>query len=230
MTRPARVLLAARDPAQGATTGEALAAAHYVTRVCVGPSSLAHHVAAFRPDIAVLGFVTRVHTIESVVGGVNASFRPLLLCALDEGAAHRSAVLDAGADAYIHEPFTTDDLLAHVQALARRVPWLDHALHQLGSLVIDESAHLALFEDRPLLLSAKEFDLLALLIQHAGTVLSKRTLLESLWGVEAYDENLVEVHVSALRRRLPPAARGMLQTVRGAGYVLRDNSAQDHLT
>lgn len=222
MTRPARVLLAARDPAQGAAAAEALAALHYVTRVCIGPSALSHHVAAFRPDLVVLGFVAHGHTIESVVDDVNASFRPLLLCALDDGATQRSAVLEAGADAYIHEPFTMGDLLVHVGALARRVPWLDHALHQLGSLVVDESAHLALFEDQPLVLSAKEFDLLALLIQHAGAVLSKRTLLETLWGVEAYDENLVEVHVSALRRRLPPAARGMLQTVRGVGYVLRE--------
>lgn len=222
MTRPARVLLAASDPAQGATAGEALAGLRYITRVCIGPTALAHHAATFRPDIVVLGFVARDHTIASVVDDVNASLRPLLLCTLDDGAAHPSAVLEAGADAYILEPFTIDDLLMHVQALARRVPWLDHAVHQLGGLVVDESAHLALFEDRPLMLSAKEFDLLALLIQHAGTVLSKRTLLESLWGVEAYDENLVEVHVSALRRRLPPAARDMLQTVRGVGYVLRE--------
>lgn len=222
LSRPARILFVARDAAQAALVGDALVTAHHVVRCCIGTAPIPTQVAAFRPDIVVIGFPAgEGATTGGVVDGVRASARPLLLCIVEGGAPERAAVLEAGADAYLHEPFTVDDLLLHVQALARRVPWLDHDVVQVGRLVIDESAHVALFDDRPVELAAKEFQVLARLAHHAGTVVSKRALLEALWDVETYDENLVEAHVSALRRRLPAPARAMLQTVRGVGYVLR---------
>jgi DNA-binding response OmpR family regulator len=72
-------------------------------------------------------------------------------------------------------------------------------------------------------LGPTDFALLAVLARHAGQVLSKSRLLELVWGYEAVDENLVEVHVSILRRRLGKDA-DLIHTVRGVGYVLRDTN------
>jgi len=222
MSRPTRVLFSARDVWQAMFAADALVGDHHVVRSCLRTTGLPNHVASFRPDVVVIGFpVGHGSSITAVVKCLNASFRPLVLCTVEGGAEERAAVLEAGADAYLHEPFTAEDLVLHVRALARRVPWLDHGVIQIGGLVIDESAHLAVYEDQHLDIAGKEFEVLARLANHAGTVVSKRALLESLWGVDAYDENLVEVHVSALRRRLPDSARAMVKTVRGVGYVLR---------
>jgi DNA-binding response OmpR family regulator len=152
----------------------------------------------------------------------------LLLCALDEDD-QRVPALTAGADACIDKPFGMDEVTAHVRALLRRAPWLARTVHRVGPLVVDEEAHVVLVADQPVALSAKEFGLLALLARNAGAVLSKRVLLEQLWGYDAYDENLVEVHLSSLRRRLPPEASRLIRTVRGVGYVVRDEVARVQL-
>ena len=76
-------------------------------------------------------------------------------------------------------------------------------------------------------LGPTDFALLAVLARHSGQVLSKSRLLELVWGYEAVDENLVEVHVSILRRRLGKDAADLIHTVRGVGYVLRDSHPGD---
>lgn len=131
--------------------------------------------------------------IADVVRRTHASYRPLLLCTLDDGPTRRTPALEAGADACIDRPFTTDELELHVRVLLRRAPWLERTVHQVGRLVMDLAAHIALFDDRVITLSTKEFNILSMLAENAGVVLSKRALLEVVWGFDAYDENLVEV-------------------------------------
>ena len=229
MTRGARILLAIDDLASSAAVGGALEAARHEVRVAVGAHAIPSQVATFRPDLVILDLsVSDPGLLASVVRQTHASYRPLLLCALDGEAAQCTAALDAGADACLDRPYSEEELEAHVRALLRRAPWLTRTVHQVGDLLVDEDAHVALFGDQPLRLGAKEFGLLAVLAQHAGTVLSKRKLLDALWGYDAYDENLVEVHLSNLRRHLPPGARHLIHTVRGVGYVLRDSTPQGH--
>ena len=73
-------------------------------------------------------------------------------------------------------------------------------------------------------LGARALALLAALARNAGQVVSKARLLDLVWGSEAVDENLVEVHISSLRRRLGPGAAGVIRTVRGVGYMLHDDT------
>ena len=73
-------------------------------------------------------------------------------------------------------------------------------------------------------LTVTEFNLLAMFLRNAGRVLSKRQLLASVWGFDDYDVNLVEVHVSALRKKLEQYGPRVVQTVRGIGYVLRETT------
>lgn len=87
--------------------------------------------------------------------------------------------------------------------------------------MVDDGAKTVVRGGVALDLTKTEYDLLAMLAQHVGKVLTKTQLLTTVWGFDAYDANLVEVHMSALRRKLEATGPRLIQTVRGAGYVLR---------
>jgi len=132
--------------------------------------------------------------------------------------------LDAGADDYVAKPFHFAELLARIRAHLRRQPApranVD-ATFQLGDLILDPRGRRVRRGDREIELTAREFELLELFAREAGRVLPKEAILDRLWGY-AFDDNLVEVYVGYLRRKLgdPP----LIHTVRGAGYVLREAS------
>ena len=88
----------------------------------------------------------------------------------------------------------------------------------MGDVLIDEHAGLAFRKGQPLALTPTELRLLAFLVRHRGLVLSKPQLLSQVWGYDAYDPNVVEVHISALRRKLEEHGPRLLETVRGLGY------------
>ena len=94
------------------------------------------------------------------------------------------------------------------------------AVIEAGDVIIDEQAGLATRGEAPLDLTPTELRLLAYLVRHRGLVLSKTQLLTQVWGYDAYDPNVVEVHVSALRRKLEAHGPRILETVRGLGYRL----------
>jgi DNA-binding response OmpR family regulator len=91
----------------------------------------------------------------------------------------------------------------------------------VGDVVIDESSRTVVAAGPPLDLTRTEFDLLLALARKPGHVLTKQQLLTEVWGYDAYDTHLVEVHVSALRRKLGDRGAQLIQTVRGVGYVVR---------
>ncbi len=125
--------------------------------------------------------------------------------------------LDLGADDYIAKPFHFAELLARVRAhLRRRAP--SNEVVRVGDVTLDPRTHLVTRQDRPIQLTPREYELLELFLRHPGEVLSKEVILDRLWGY-AFDDNLVEVYVGYLRRKLgePP----VVETLRGAGYVLR---------
>jgi DNA-binding response OmpR family regulator len=125
--------------------------------------------------------------------------------------------LRLGADDYVVKPFALEELLARIRAVLRRSGRLPSVL-EAGDLLIDESGGWATRTGRPLSLTATELRLLAFLVRHRGQALSKDQLLTQVWGYDAYDPNLVEVHVSALRRKLEQRGPRVIQTVRGIGY------------
>lgn len=113
------------------------------------------------------------------------------------------------------------ELLARVQALLRRSGRLSSQAWQVGDLLVDDAAKSVVRGGQSIELTRTEYDLLSSLLTHTGTVLSKTQLLTQVWGFEAYDANLVEVHMSALRKKLEAVGPRLIHTVRGAGYVLR---------
>ncbi|MBQ0828133.1 response regulator transcription factor [Streptomyces tagetis] len=144
---------------------------------------------------------------------------PILMLTAKDGEYDEAEGLDTGADDYLTKPFSYVVLVARVKALLRRGEASGlRAVHVLGDLRVDTSARRVLLDGSEVALTAKEFAVLEELVLRAGQVVSKAEILEQVWDF-AYegDPNIVEVYVSALRRKLRP---GLIRTVRGAGYRL----------
>ncbi|MBV8930037.1 MAG: response regulator transcription factor [Mycobacteriaceae bacterium] len=182
-------------------------------------------LAEFRPDVVILdvmlpgrdGFallqIVRSHSEAGVV----------MLTARD-GIEDRLRGLTGGADDYVVKPFMLAELVARVHALLRRLGRMSTTIN-VGDLVVDPDAGMARRGETPIPLTATEFKMLCYFAEHRGKVLDKVQLLSAVWGFDAYDPNLVEVFVSTLRRKLEQHGPRLLHTVRGLGYVLRDESA-----
>ncbi|GAB3659790.1 two-component system response regulator PrrA [Actinocorallia lasiicapitis] len=147
----------------------------------------------------------------------------LMLSALDE-VADRVAGLSAGADDYMVKPFDLTELVLRLRALLRRTRTAPGGGVRVGELVLDPEGRSASLGGRDLGLTRREFDLLEALARNAGIVLSRTVLLDRVWGYDfAVTDNAVETFVGYLRRKLEAGGEPrMLHTVRGVGYVLRD--------
>lgn len=129
--------------------------------------------------------------------------------------------LDSGADDYVGKPFHFAELLARLRAHLRRNRARGDVT-SIGDVTLDPRTRAATRGDRALHLTPREYELLELFLRHPGEVLSKERILDQLWGY-AFDDNLVEVYVGYLRRKLgdPP----LIETRRGSGYLLRGSAA-----
>ncbi len=131
--------------------------------------------------------------------------------------------LRAGGDDYLVKPFAFAELLARVEALLRRGPPAQTQTKlKVGDLELDLLARTASRQGRPIELLPREFSLLEFLMRHAGQVVTRTMLLESVWDYHFDPQtNVIDVHISRLRQKLDKGfAHPMLQTVRGAGYRL----------
>ncbi len=195
----------------------------YEVCACADAFSVQQIVQQFRPDLAILD----VRLAAGPDGYSTArllrasSDLPVIMLTAADTVAERLEGFDAGADDYLIKPFSMAELLARVQALLRRTGRLSSAARQIADVVIDDSARTVLRAGATIELTRTEYDLLAVMAKHPGQVLSKVQLLTQVWGFDAYDVNLVEVHMSSLRRKLEAHGPRLIQTVRGVGYVLR---------
>ncbi|WP_063727930.1 response regulator transcription factor [Streptomyces sp. RTd22] len=144
---------------------------------------------------------------------------PILMLTAKDGEYDEAEGLDTGADDYLTKPFSYVVLVARVRALLRRRGNGASPVVRVGALAVDRGARRVERDGDEVSLTAKEFSVLEHLAMNGGDVCSKADILEHVWDF-AYDgdPNIVEVYVSALRRKLGP---GFIETVRGAGYRLR---------
>lgn len=149
---------------------------------------------------------------------------PVLMLTARDAVEDRIRGLDAGADDYLTKPFSFQELLARVRALIRRGTVERPPTMTVGDLVLDPARREARRGDEPIALTAKEFALLEYFMRHPGQVLNRTRLIEHVWDFAFEgDSNVVDVHVGNLRAKIDRAfERTSLETVRGAGYRLRD--------
>ena len=159
---------------------------------------------------------------------------PVLMLTGRDAVADRVQALDAGADDYLVKPFSIEELLARLRALARRSPTAAGAQGQSEVLTLEDlQLNLATHEvsrgGEPVHLSHTEFQLLRCLLAEAGRVQSRQSLLEQVWGENFVgDANVLDVYVRYLRRKLePPGRPTLIQTVRGVGFLLKAGAIKE---
>ena len=167
------------------------------------------------PELSGVQLVKRLRAAE--VG------TPVIMLTARDQIEDRVEGLDAGADDYLPKPFAFPELLARVRALARR-PWgegKDGAILAAGDVTLDPVRHVVRHRGETVDLTAKEFALLATLLQRPGQVFTRPVLLDTVWGAspEVY-ANVVDLYVSYLRKKLDgDGDASHIRTVRGVGYT-----------
>lgn len=218
-----RVLVVQDDRAIRSSLDVALRTEGYEVRT-EGDSTTIDRVAeTFRPDLAILDV-----KLSPGPDGLAAARRlragsdlAILFLSTADSVADRLAGFEAGGDDYMVKPFSMAELLARARVLLKRAGRLSSAVRQVGDLVIDDGARTVARGDNVLDLTRTEYEILLALARRPGRVLTKVQLLVEVWGFDTYDVNLVEVHLSALRRKLEAHGPRSVHTVRGVGYVLR---------
>ena len=147
---------------------------------------------------------------------------PVLFLTARDAVRDRVKGFELGADDYLVKPFAFSELLARIRSLLRRGPARQSTVLRLEDLEVDLARHRALRGGRTLDLTPKEFQLLSLLLQRCGEVLSRTLIAEQVWDINfESDSNLVEVHMRRLRSKVDdPFEVKLIHTVRGVGYVL----------
>src|SRR5262252_2650912 len=147
---------------------------------------------------------------------------PILMLTARDAVEDRIQGLDRGADDYLTKPFEFRELLARLRALLRRPSGLQPARLVVGDLIVDTSGQTVSRGGKSIPMTAKEYALVEFLARNAGRVVGRAEIAEHVWD-EEFDpfSNLIEVYVNRVRRKIDAgSAKPLLQTRRGAGYIL----------
>jgi DNA-binding response OmpR family regulator len=150
--------------------------------------------------------------------------RPVLVLTAQDAVDAKVATLRAGADDYVTKPFAFEELLARVEALARRPRALASPVLHVGDLEIDQATREVRRAGEAIELTPKEYTVLEYLARHAGRVMSRTLITEYAWGYH-FDPgtNIVDVVINHLRKKVDARhPRKLISTVRGVGYVLKE--------
>jgi DNA-binding response OmpR family regulator len=220
------VLLIEDDPAVQAALTRALTDRGYQVQALGTAVDALRTITERRPDLVILDL-----GLPDLDGGTalrmlrGISQVPVIIATARGDERTIVELLNAGADDYVVKPFSSEHLVARIQALQRRMAQaeVEPPAIEVGDLHIDLPQRSATVEGRELELTRREFDLLAYLAARAGTVISRRELIESVWQQRWIgDDQTIDVHVSWLRRKLGETAAHprYLHTVRGVGLKL----------
>ncbi|MGH7612291.1 MAG: response regulator transcription factor [Candidatus Dormibacteria bacterium] len=219
---PTRVLVVDDEPAITDFIRMGLTREGYLVRTAQDGRAALTAVDQFHPDLVVLDLMMpRLGGLALTRALAGEPRRGLLILSARDEVGDRVKGLDLGADDYLTKPFEFDELLARVRSILRRRRPDQAAQLQVGDLELDRRSRVVRRAGVEVQLTAREFDLLAYLMEHPGQVLERDRLLNAVWGVAFYgDPNNLEVYIRYLRLKLEDTDRQRIQTVRGVGYRL----------
>jgi two-component system copper resistance phosphate regulon response regulator CusR len=150
---------------------------------------------------------------------------PVIVLTARDSVEDRVGGLDAGADDYVVKPFAFAELLARMRALVRRGSAVHVHLLRVGPLSLDALTRTAQRDDQTIELTAREYELLEHLMRSAGQVVSRETLAREVWGEPGRSsslDNVIDVHMARLRRKVDFERSPLIHTVRGVGFTVRE--------
>lgn len=217
----ARILVVEDSEAIREMVVEALQTAGYAAQGRVDGEGFEEVLDGYRPDLVILDVMVPGRDGFALIDVARSwgEVGVIMLTARD-GLSDRLRGLDGGADDYVVKPFELSELVSRVGAVLRRQGRIATTV-TIGDLLVDRTAGIATRAGRRLELTATELKVLDFLVDQRGRIVSATQILSAVWGYDAYDDNLVHVHISGLRRKLEANGPRMIHTVRGIGYRLR---------
>ena len=192
------------------------------------PSAFWHACETQLPDLVLLDLMLPeedgISILKKLRQAPQTKKMPIILLTAKSSEYDKVMGLDSGADDYVAKPFSMMELLARVKALLRRAEKdKTEVVYQLGDLTVNKTRHEVKASGTEVTLTLKEFDLLCLLMENRGRVLTRDQLLNSIWGYGFDGENrTVDVHIRTLRQKLGSCGE-YIETVRGVGYKVGGN-------
>ncbi len=223
-----RILLIEDDPGIRKFLRVALEAQGFTMEEEASGKSGIARAATAQPDLVVLDLGLPDMDGKTVIARIREwSQVPILILSVRQSEQEKVAALDAGANDYVVKPFGIAEMLARVRALLRSAPGAAAPASEIirGDLQVDLARHLVTLAGKPLRLTRKEFDLLALLARNAGRIVTHRQLLADIWGpAHEHDLQYLRVFIGRLRAKLgdDPAAPRFILNEPGVGYRFLD--------
>ncbi|HVA33456.1 MAG TPA: response regulator transcription factor [Candidatus Baltobacteraceae bacterium] len=189
-----------------------------------GAAALALLKSTWRPDAIVLDvLMPKIDGMTLIPMVRRLTEAPILMLSARSEVPDKIAALTAGADDYVGKPFDLGELAARLHSRARRPQLSKPQALSFSDIVMDLERREVRRGNLPLVLTTREFDLLAAFIREPGRVFTREQLIERVWGYDSEVEpNVVETYVSYLRSKLDdPAAPSLIRTIRGVGYTVR---------
>lgn len=225
--QPIRVLIVDDEPQIRRFLRTSLSAhGYHVVEAALGEEAI-HKTASERPDVVILDLGLPDIDGMDVIGRVREwSQIPIIVLSVRGREADKIAALDRGADDYVTKPFGVGELLARIRtALRHRLQAeVEAPVFRAGGLTVDLAKRVVAVEGREVKLAPKEYDLLRILVTHAGKVLTHQQLLREVWGPAYVQEtHYLRVYIGQLRQKLEsdPAQPRYILTEPGVGYRLR---------
>ncbi len=157
----------------------------------------------------------------------SSSHVPILMLTARDAVSDVVKGLNVGADDYLTKPFAFEELLARLQAVSRRGPVERLPQLKIADLVLDPVTHTVIRSGKQIHLTKTEYSLLEFMMRHAGRVLARGTIMESVWGFDSeIENNTLDAFLRLLRKKIDSGqAIKLIHTIRGIGYVLREEKS-----
>ncbi len=202
---------------------------HYTVDSCYDGQEALDYLDMAEYDAAILDIMMPRISGLDVVKTLRASGSrlPILLLTARDSIQDRVLGLDSGADDYLIKPFAFEELLARIRAMLRKKEGRAQNRCQIANLTVDFDSRTVMRGHVPITLSSKEFSILEYLVNNQGIVLSRERIEQHIWNYD-YEggSNVVDVYIRYLRKKIDEGFEPkLIHTVRGAGYVLRDDTA-----
>ena len=151
---------------------------------------------------------------------------PVLMLTAKQTFDNKREAYNCGADDYVTKPVDYDELLLRINALLRRAKIATERQITVGKLTIDEAEHTVMYNEEPIPLSRKEFDLIYKFLSYPGKIFTKKQLLDEVWGLDSEcTEDTIKTHINRLRNKLAECDEFEITTIKGFGYKLEVSEA-----